>query len=69
MSLKDKLISKEKYRETGVFNKLKFSGKEINIDNFIKDAKDNLLDIQTNLESVFLNGDRNKAKSNILRSK
>lgn len=62
-------IYKDKLGETGVFNQLKFPGKEINIDNYISEIKDNLTNIQTNIELVIVNGDKEKAKANILRSK
>lgn len=55
--------------ETGVFNKVPLRGKDFILDNIIKENRDELLNIQIDMETVFLNGDIEKARSNILKSK
>ena len=57
----------KKYDDTGVFNRVAITGKDFVLDNVMKENKDNLVEIQIDMETVILNGDRDKARSNILR--
>ena len=58
---------KKNYDDIGVFNRVPITGKDFVLDNVVKESKENLIDIQIEMETVFLNGDKDKAKSNILR--
>jgi len=55
--------------DKGVFSRVKFKGKDFVLDQIISQAKESLFEIQTDMESVFLNGDREKARSDLLKSK
>lgn len=68
MSYKDSVFNIPKGNDTGVFNKVKFNGKDFVLDNLINQAKENLLELQTDIETIILNGDREKAKSEIMKS-
>jgi hypothetical protein len=61
------LRKKKNFDEIGVFNSLPIRGKDFILDNIIKENKDNLVDIQIEMETIMLNGDREKAKLNVLR--
>ena len=68
MNLKEQTINLQKSKDKGLFNKVKFNGKDFVLDNKINQAKENLLELQTDLESIIFNGDREKAKSDIMKS-
>jgi len=68
MNLKEQTINLQKSKDKGLFNKVKFNGKDFVLDNKINQAKENLLEMQTDLESIIFNGDREKAKSDIMKS-
>jgi hypothetical protein len=60
-------LKKKNYDEIGVFNSLPIRGKDFILDNIIKENRENLVDIQIEMETIMLNGDREKAKLNVLR--
>jgi hypothetical protein len=58
--------NKKNNDEIGIFNSLPIRGKDFVLDQLIKEDKDNLTDIQIDMETVMLNGDKEKARMNIL---
>ena len=68
MSFRDSTFNIQNSDDTGVFHKVEFNGKDFVLDNIINQAKENLIELQTDIESIIYNGDREKAKSEIMKS-
>lgn len=66
---KEGYFGKELIEKNGLFNSVPLTGKDITLDLYIDDCKNNLINTQTIIEAVYLNGDLKKAQQDIAKSK
>lgn len=66
---KEGYFGKELIEQSGLFNSVPLTGKDISLDHYIDDCKINLINTQIIIEAVYLNGDLKKAQQDIAKSK